>query len=85
MRRQPSTIEKVRHFGAFRICRPAAQLILDEERHHMGEAHVFLFLIGEARHAFALDDRLALISDAMKDARRMADQGHRLAGVIEGP
>ena len=46
----------------------ALQLILHEERHHLGEVDRFLLAVGEARHPLALHDRLVLELDAMQHA-----------------
>ena len=44
------------------------QLILDEERHDMGQMHFFLFAVGETGHALSLHDGLALVGHSMEDA-----------------
>ena len=42
------------------------QLILDKERHNMGEVNCFLFAVGETRHALTLHKRSALVGHPME-------------------
>src|SRR5215831_6526685 len=62
----------------------AEQLVLDEERDDLGQAHSLLLSVGEPSHVLALDQRLAGGGlDVAQDAGRMADQRHRLPGGEE--
>src|ERR1700691_4670152 len=59
------------------------QLILDQERHYVGEVNRCLFTVGETRHALTLHERGALIGHPMEYSRGMADRGDRLARIVE--
>ncbi len=62
----------------------ATQLVLHQERHDVGHLDRLLLGVGEAGHALALHERLALDGDLVEHGRRMTDGGHRLAGGPEG-
>src|SRR5262245_1609335 len=63
----------------------AEQLVLDEERHDLGETDIRLLTVGEPGHLLALDQRLAGGGlDVAQDAGGMADERHALAGGEEG-
>src|SRR5580692_5036034 len=49
------------------------QLILNKERHDVGQTDRGFFAIGKASYTLSLDERLAPIHYAMKDSRRMTD------------
>src|SRR5262249_44642620 len=43
----------------------ADQLVLNEERHHLRQAHIFLLTVGEAGHVLAVETRPYFLSDDM--------------------
>src|SRR6516225_568331 len=63
----------------------AEQLVLDEERHDLGQPKIGLLTVGEAGHLLALDQRL--VGGGLyvaQDPGGMADQRHGLSGGKEG-
>src|SRR5262249_54946225 len=59
----------------------AEQLVLDEERHDLGQANIRLLTVGEPGHLLALDQRLAGGGlYVAQDPGGMADQRHKLSG-----
>ena len=61
------------------------QHVLDQERHHVGQAHGFLFGVGEAGHLAAVDQRLAVRPvHRLQHTGRMADEAGRLVRLGEG-
>src|SRR5262245_2254127 len=63
----------------------AEQLVLDEERHDLGQADIRLLAVREPGHLLALDERLARGGlDVAQRAGGMANQRHVLAGGEEG-
>src|SRR5262249_13760136 len=57
------------------------QLVLDEERHDLGQANIRLLTVGEPGHLLALDQRLAGGGlYVAQDPGGMADQRHKLSG-----
>ena len=45
--------------------------------------YFFLLVVGKTSHAFTFHKRRALVGYSMKHTRRVADQSHRFAGIVE--
>src|SRR4030095_5659373 len=58
------------------------ELILDQERHDIGEMHSLFFSVCKSRHAFSLHDRLALELGMMQYPRSVTDRRDRFACAV---